>query len=69
MKIAAGVLARKEDAFLPSDTAGDWSNPEEAEKMTANIVRKAKIIFDNEPRLKVFIKGNYKEMVKRGHFQ
>lgn len=64
-----GVLAKKEDAFSPEDVLGDWSNRDEAQKMADKIVEKAKLIFQNQPILKVFIKGNFLEMVRRGFFK
>ena len=67
--ILPGMLANKEDAIGPEDLAGDWSKPEDVEKIVARMKVKCMTIFRNQPLVKEVIYGGFQEMLERGIFQ
>ena len=69
MNILPGCLAKKDDRFGGEDLAGDWSDPEAARVMAEKILVKAKRIFANEPQMQLMVKGNFEDVVRRGHIK
>ena len=65
-----GALARKEDTMGQEDIAGlDFSKPEDVQKIMEIVTAKIKQSIHNEPYIKEVLKGNFMEMVRRGHFK